>query len=133
MPALRPHRQRWHCRCFFLNPPYGQKPTTGAWVEHARRQVEDGHALSGCLLVPVKAETEWWQDHVRGHNRVVASRKVTAGPLPGCWYRLREKRWDVEVLELRGRVPFEDDNTGRFASALVFLNPGPQRALLFDN
>lgn len=121
----------WDCRCFWLNPPYGTEPSTGVWVEYARGQVEAGIAQSGCLLVPVKAETAWWQDFVRGRNRVVASAKVTDGPLQGCWFRLREARWDVEVLELRRRVSFGGGNGGFFASALVFLNPGRRPALLF--
>lgn len=124
----------WKARCFWNNPPYGCEPGTDAWVEHARRQVELGHAKSGCLLIPVKAETAWYQDLVWGQNRVIASRKVTEGDLSGRWYRLREPHFDVEVLELRGRVSFAQGNgrteTGFFASALVFFNAPARPALL---
>lgn len=123
----------WSSRCFWLNPPYGCEPGTGTWVEYARRQIELGHAKSGCLLIPVKAETAWYQDAVWGDCRVIASRKVTDGPLAGRWYRLREPLWDVEVLELRGRVSFSTGGkteTGFFASALVFFNPPARLALL---
>lgn len=125
----------WKCRCFWNNPPYGCEPGTGRWVEYARRQVELGHAKSGCLLIPVKAETQWWQDFVLGRFHVVASRKVTDGPLPGAWLRLRERQFDVEVLLLRGRVSFSSGGTktetGFFASALVFFNAPARPALLF--
>lgn len=122
--------QDWRARCFWLNPPYGMKPSTDVWVAYARRQVELGFAESGCLLVPVKAETAWWQDLVWGWNRVIDSCKVTTGPLAGRWYRLEEPRFHVEVLELRGRVEFGNDGTGFFASALVFFNPPARPALL---
>lgn len=125
----------WTSRCFWNNPPYGTEPSTGVWVEYARRQVELGHAKRGCLLIPIKAETEWYQDHVWGENRVIASRKVRDGDFAGRWYRLREPSFDVEVLELRGRVSFSTGGTktetGFFANALVFFNPGPAPALLF--
>jgi phage N-6-adenine-methyltransferase len=124
----------WTSRCFWNNPPYGTEPSTGVWVEYARHQVELGHAKSGCLLIPVKAETAWYQDAVWGDCRVVASRKVTDGPLAGRWYRLREPLWDVEVLELRGRVSFSTGGTktetGFFASALVFFNAPARPALI---
>jgi phage N-6-adenine-methyltransferase len=126
--------RRWTSRCFWLNPPYGCEPDTGTWVKYARVQVELGHAKSGCLLIPVKAETAWYQDAVWGDCRVVASRKVLDGPLAGRWYRLREPRFDVEVLELRGRVSFSSGGTktetGFFASALVFFNAPARPALL---
>lgn len=126
----------WKSRCFWLNPPYGMDPDTGYWVAYARAQVELGHAKSGCLLIPVKAETAWYQDHVWGECNVIASRKVTDGPLAGRWYRLREAQWDVEVLELRGRVSFSTGGTktetGFFASALVFFNPPARPALLIN-
>lgn len=124
----------WDARCFWNNPPYGCEPGTDVWVAHARRQVELGHAKSGCLLVPCKAETAWYQDLVWGSNRVVASKKVLKGPLAGRWYRLEEPLWHVEVLELRGRVSFAKGDgrteTGFFASSLVFFNPGRKPALL---
>lgn len=128
--------RRWDCRCFWNNPPYGTEPGTGEWVQYARGQVELGHAESGCLLIPVKAETEWYQDYVWGDCRVVASRNVSRGPLPGCWYRLREPQWFVEILVLRGRVSFSEGTDSRhqngfFASALVFFN-APPGALLFQ-
>lgn len=126
---------RWNSRCFWLNPPYGCEPGTGTWVEYARNQVELGHARAGCLLIPVKAETAWYQDAVWGDCCVANSRKVTTGPLQGRWYRLRERQWPVEILELRGRVSFSAGDTktetGFFASALVFFN-APHGALLFE-
>lgn len=122
---LRP----WTSSCFWLNPPYGMDPGTDEWVAHARHQVELGHARSGCLLIPCKAETAWYQDLVWGECRVVASRKVTDGPLAGRWYRLEEPLWHVEVLELRGRVSFGGGN-GFFANSLVFFNAPARPALL---
>lgn len=119
----------WHSRCCWLNHPYGVEPGNGIWVAYARRQVELGHAKRLCCLVPVKAETAWYQDVVWGDNRVIASRKVTDGPLAGRWYRLREPSFDVEVLELRSRVPF-GEGSGFFASALVFFNAPARPALL---
>ena len=107
----------WDARCWWCNPPYGCQPGTAVWVAHARRQVEL-FGNRGVLLVPIKAETGWWQELVRGRNRVTASARVTTGPLKGCWYRLREPRFDVEILELRRRVSFAG-GTGWFASALI--------------
>jgi phage N-6-adenine-methyltransferase len=135
--------QQWKARCFWNNPPYGvdtgktRKAGTDEWVAYARRQVELGIAKSGCLLVPVKAETAWYQDLVWGECRVVASRKVRDGDFAGRWYRLREPQFDVEVLELRGRVSFTDyaatkTATGFFASALVFFNAPARPALLLE-
>lgn len=124
----------WLARCTWLNPPYGCEPDTGVWVEYARGQVELGHSKSGCLLVPVKKETAWYQDFIWGENRVVASRKVQAGDFAGLWFRLREPAFDVEILELRGRVSFSSGGTktetGFFASALVFFNAPRTPALL---
>lgn len=127
----------WTSRCFWCNPPYGTEPGTGTWVEYARAQVDAGHARSGCLLIPVKAETAWWQDTVWGDCRVVASRKVPTGDFAGRWFRLAEPRYAVEVLELRGRVAFgrgsraaDGTETGFFASALVFFNAPARPALL---
>lgn len=121
----------WRCRCGFLNHPYGQQPGNDVWTAYARRQVELGIARSLCLLVPVKAETAWYQDVIWGDNRVIASRKVLDGPLAGRWYRLREPQWDVEVLELRARIAF-GEGSGFFASALVFFNAPARPALLLE-
>lgn len=128
--------QKWDSRCFWNNPPYGTEPGTDVWVAHARRQVELSIAKRGCLLIPVKAETAWYQDLVWGECRVIASRKVRDGDFAGRWYRLREPLWDVEVLELRGRVSFSTGGTktetGFFANALVFYNPPARPALLLE-
>lgn len=124
--------QLWKARCFWNNPPYGVEPSTGVWVAYARRQVEMGTAKRGCLLIPVKAETAWYSELVWGECRVVASRHVRQGDFAGRWYRLREPLWDVEVLELRGRVSFGAGN-GFFANALVFFNAPARPALLLES
>lgn len=121
--------REWRCTTFWCNPPYGTRPGTDVWVAHARRQVELGHAKRGCLLVPTKPETAWYQDLVWGECRVTASRKVLDAPLAGRWYRLAEPLWPVEVLELRGRVSFGGGN-GFFGSTLVFFNAPVKPALL---
>lgn len=120
----------WDCASAWCNPPYGQQPGTGAWVLHARQQVAAGVCGRATLLVPVKAETEWWQDFVCGSWRVTASRKVTTGPLQGLWLRLLEPGFAVELLLLRRRVPFSEDGKGNgfFASAVVCFN-APRGAL----
>ncbi len=126
----RPWPGTWWC-----NPPYGCQPSTSEWVTYARREIERW-GNRGVLLLPVKAETAWWQELVRGRNRVVDSGRVVSGPLLGCWYRLREPRvGDVEVLELRSRVSFARgagrSENGFFASALVALHPPGRRSLVF--
>ncbi len=122
----------WRSKACWVNWPYGCEPGNDVWAAYARRQVELGIAKRLCALVPVKAETAWYQDTIWGQNRVIASRKVTDGPLSGRWYRLREPLWDVEILELRSRVPF-GEGSGFFASALVFFNAPPQPALLLES
>jgi phage N-6-adenine-methyltransferase len=124
-------RHLWHCRCGFINWPYGLPAphSNEDWAARARQQVELGIAKRLCALVPVKAETAWYQDLVWGDNRVIASRKVPDGPFAGRWYRLRESLWDVEVLELRSRISF-GEGAGFFASALVFYNAPARPALL---
>lgn len=123
--------RRWECDCGWVNWPYGVTPGNEVWAAHARLQVELGYAKRLCALVPVKAETAWYQDLIWGENRVIASKKVTTGPLLGRWYRLREPAFDVEVLELRSRVSFGEGN-GFFASALVFFNAPARPALLLE-
>ena len=114
--------QCWDARCWWANVPYGRQPGTGEWVGYARHQVEQ-LGNQGCLLIPVKAETEWYQDLVWGRNDVIASRKILDGPIRGRWYRLREPGMLVELLELRARVSFGDGSgNGWFASALVLYN-----------
>lgn len=44
----------------FMNPPYGR--TIGQWVLKARKEAIDG-ATVVCLL-PARADTAWWHDHV---------------------------------------------------------------------
>jgi hypothetical protein len=86
------------------------------------------------MLVPVKAETAWYNDLVWGRNRVIAS-SVLRGPVPGRWYRLDERWGSVELLELRGRVNFAEGEketpswSGFFASAVVLYNAGKRPVL----
>lgn len=117
--------QPWDAPCTWCNPPYGTDPSTDAWVQHGRRNAVDFRNTQ-VMLVPVKAETAWYQDLVWGENRVIRSAKPV-GRFGGRWYLLQEKRMLVEVLELRGRVSFGVDRKGNgfFASALVAF--GAQR------
>lgn len=113
----------WSGLSVWCNPPYGQLPGTDVWVEQGRRQARNlGNRVT--MLVPVKAETAWYQDFVWGSNRVQAS-AILRGPVPGRWYRLEERWGYVELLELRGRVEFGgSDGAGFFASAVVVFNAG---------
>lgn len=54
----------WH-GSVWLNPPYGK--TLGAWVEKARNEAKvlPRHA-SVTALLPVRADTRWWHEHVLG-------------------------------------------------------------------
>lgn len=113
----------WKARSVWCNPPYGQDPGTDVWVEHGRNWAQRLNNRV-TMLVPVKAETAWYQDLVWGENRVQTSAKFR-GVLPGRWYQLREDWGYVELLELRGRVAFEgQDGTGFFASSVVVFNAG---------
>ena len=119
--------QPWDAPDWFGNPPYGTE--TGEWVARGREQC----ALwgnRGTMVIPVKADTKWYARQVWGRNRVVASGWIHAGDLlTGRWYRLREPEFFVELLELEGRVKFEADNTGWFASAVVVFNAGAEPLL----
>lgn len=119
--------QPWDGASVWCNPPYGQKPGTETWVAHGRRECERLRNRV-TLLVPVKAETAWYQDLVWGRNQVIDSLVLT-GQVPGRWYRLREPDFFVELLELRGRVSFGGDGPGWFASAVVLFNAGPEPVL----
>ncbi len=55
----------WNCRFFFCNPPYGL--ALRKWVPYALKQVRDGHAGGGVMLVPATTDTIWFQDHVLTH------------------------------------------------------------------
>jgi phage N-6-adenine-methyltransferase len=113
----------WAGESVWCNPPYGQEPGTGVWVDHGRdwaRKLKNRVTM----LVPVKADTAWYHDLVWGECRVQTSTNLR-GPVPGRWYRLKERWGFVELLELRGRVGFGDaDGPGWFASAVVLFNAG---------
>lgn len=121
--------QPWDGPSTWCNPPYGRKDSpTEWWVKHGRAQCERLHNRV-TMLVPVKADTKWYGRGVWGRNRVVASDWLEAGRIKGRWYRLRERSWHVELLELEGRVIFEGDNSGWFASAVVVFNAGDRPIL----
>jgi phage N-6-adenine-methyltransferase len=118
--------QPWNGGSVWCNPPYGA--TTGEWVWKGRRTVaEFGNRVT--MLVPVKADTEWYSRGVWSLNRVVSSGRIDAGRIQGRWYRLKESLGFVELLELEGRIKFAADNTGWFASAVVLFNSGPHAVL----
>lgn len=118
----------WDGTSVWCNPPYGQKPGTGTWVEHGRGWAERLRNRV-TMLVPVKADTAWYHDLVWGCCRVQTSAKLD-GALPGRWYRLKEAAGYVELLELRGRVAHGGmDGPGFFASAVVLFNAGPRPVL----
>jgi phage N-6-adenine-methyltransferase len=116
-------RLTWDGRSVWHQPPYGQDPGTGEWMGYALEQVlRLRNRITS--LIPVKADTRWYHDLVWGSNRVQTS-AILRGPLPGRWYQLRERWGFVELLELRGRIPFGGAKGGGFiASAVVLFNAG---------
>lgn len=120
----------WDGRSNWCNPPYGQDPGTDVWVQHGRGWAERLRNRT-TMCIPVKADTVWYHDLVWGRNRVQTSAKLVHRPplgrsLSGRWYQLDEgDGFFVELLELRGRIPFDGPNTGFIASAIVLFNAGP--------
>lgn len=114
----------WNAKSVWCNPPYGQRPGTDVWVTHGRGSTQRlGNRTT--MLLPIKADTAWWDELVWGSCHVEQSARIDAGRIRGRWHRLREDWGHVELLELRSRVPFEgQDNTGFFASAVVVFNAG---------
>lgn len=118
----------WDGRSVYCNPPYGQMPSTDAWVKRGRHWAEQLRNRV-TMVIPIKADTVWYHDQVWGRNRVQTSANLT-GPVPGRWYRLKEEFGFVELLELRGRVPFGGaSGPGFFASAVVLFNAGDVEVL----
>jgi phage N-6-adenine-methyltransferase len=121
--------QPWDAPDWFGNPPYGRKDCpTEDWVWYGRREVERLRNR-GTLVIPAKPDTQWYSRAVWGRNRVVASAWLHAGRIKGRWYRLREPEFFVELLELEGRVVFEGDSCGWFASSVVVFNAGARPLL----
>ena len=78
----------------FMNSPYGRH--IGDWMAKARQAADDGATV--VALVPVRADTAWWHEHVLGSG--------------------------AEVRYVRGRLTFGDaTNTAAFASAVVIFRP----------
>jgi phage N-6-adenine-methyltransferase len=78
----------------WMNPPYGRP--IGAWMAKARQSAAGGATV--VTLVPVRADTVWWHEHV-----------LTSG---------------AEVRYVRGRLTFgAATNTAAFASAVVIYRP----------
>lgn len=78
----------------WMNPPYGRP--IAAWMAKAHAAARAGATV--VTLVPVRADTAWWHDHV-----------LATG---------------AEVRYVRGRLTFGDAvNTAAFASAVVIYRP----------
>ena len=78
----------------WMNPPYGRP--IGAWMAKAAAAAQAGATV--VTLVPVRADTAWWHEHV-----------LVTG---------------AEVRYVRGRLTFGDAvNTAAFASAVVIYRP----------
>lgn len=78
----------------WMNPPYG-RPIV-AWMAKARQSAAAGGTV--VALVPVRADTAWWHEHVLGSG--------------------------AEVRYVRGRLTFgAATNTAAFASAVVIYRP----------
>ena len=78
----------------WMNPPYGRP--IAAWMAQAHAAAQAGATV--VTLVPVRADTTWWHEHV-----------LATG---------------AEVRYVRGRLTFGDAvNTAAFASAVVIYRP----------
>lgn len=124
----------WDAESVWCNPPYGQQPGTDVWVELGRSWAARLRNRI-TMLIPVKADTAWYDELCWGRNDVVASARIRAPEykgrsIRGRWYRLREDFGYVELLELRGRVDFGGaSGPGFFASAVVLFNAGRRPVL----
>jgi phage N-6-adenine-methyltransferase len=78
----------------FLNPPYS---IAGAFVAKAREEADKGARV--VLLLPVRSDTKWWQNHVWDHTAGRTVPFVTGQP-DGDW------RPGTRVRLLPGRLEF---------------------------
>lgn len=116
--------QKWTGNVF-LNPPYGDKlgPSTEEWIELAYRQAK--HANLVCMLIPLKADTNFYHDRIRLGKLVSEERFTDPRGKEGIYQRrLTDDNMLVETYEFRQRIAFEDDegnagSTGWFSSVAV--------------
>jgi phage N-6-adenine-methyltransferase len=92
-------RQPWNNESVFVNPPYG-RGLTDKWVKKAYFAARR-HCATVVLLLPVKADTDWFHRYIMRAN---------------------------EIRFIRGRVSHFDDqgkqtDTGFFASMIVVFRP----------
>ncbi|GGF76371.1 hypothetical protein GCM10011332_32940 [Terasakiella brassicae] len=81
----------WRGKTIFMNPPYGRG--IDKWVEKACTEVANGNAKTVIGLLPVKADTDWWHNHVA---------------------------MKADMFVFNGRLKFGNaKGSGRFASALA--------------
>jgi hypothetical protein len=110
-PAMDGFNQPWHCRCAYMNPPYGKEIVK--WINKARQEVWLGNAGMVVALVPARTDVRWWQDNVlTGVKRIEFD--VTGGFID------RAAMVATQVRFLRGRLKFGDSkNSAPFPSAIV--------------
>lgn len=92
--------QRWFGRVY-MNPPYGDE--IGAWVKRLFTAYEEGEIAEGIALLPGRADTAWFQDHladcrwcwVRGRLRFSSSENSAPFPSIVVYFGKRDMQfWD---------------------------------------
>lgn len=114
-PAMDGLTQPWHCRCAYMNPPYGD-PLRKFWVPKAVREVECGNAGMVVALLPARTDTRWWQRYVihQVESQWELSNNKLARIAKECHPNLLLCRF------LPGRLKFgESKNSAPFPSAIV--------------
>ncbi len=98
--------QPWHCRCAYVNPPYGPD-LRKLWVPKIVREVDSRRAEMVVALLPARTDTRWWQAWVL---------KSVSRHEAETWAQMRAS----QVRFLPGRLKFGDaKNAAPFPSALV--------------
>jgi site-specific DNA-methyltransferase (adenine-specific) len=142
-------KQPWHCRCAYVNPPYGEPEhpcrskckkkrcvsrghhiteyISGQpdWIEKAVREVECGNAGMVVALLPARTDTRWWQQYVMTSVKRISLDNLSCA-LRGAFVD-RATMTAEQVRFLPGRLKFGGaKNSAPFPSAIVVWGAATQ-------
>ena len=114
-------QQSWTGERFWVNPPYGKG--VDRWITKSRAAIVDEGATAGALLLPYRADTAWWCDHVlQGDGwggKFKGSRFMPATRVH--WYWWQHLTVGVHVLEERVQFVGAKDPAPFITAVVMFL------------